>query len=192
MNLVEGLTPIDGPIKRNRMQGTVFSLPTSFDVNKYAAKWEVKGHAVNEAMQSTTIESIAAVADGWQIYKVLKNPRRALSAKEIQALSLKEKDEYNSYIPEYETVERTLGKMVVVLMFRPLVLQKALNQVYANQSRSRVGEEVDGDNRLSDDTGILTNKDLNRFGINERDEESTGYLKTTPIARPTEATTLVV
>lgn len=189
---IEGLTVIEGPIRRDRMEGTVFALPPGFPTDKYSARWEIKGHAVNEAMQPTAIESIGAMADGWQIYKILKNPKKKLTPEQFKALSKKDQEDYSENVPEFETFERTLGNKVLVLMFRPKALQQALNIAYANQSRILVGEEVDGNkNSVSDDhQGILTNRDLKRFGINEGDEQ--GYLKTTPIARPTEAATLVV
>lgn len=192
--VIEGLTALAGPIDRSRLQNTIFSLPVGFDTNKYAAKWEEKGNPVSEAQQPTFIESIGAQADGWQIYKVLKNPRKTLSKDALEALTPKEKTEYAAYKPEYEVVERVTRKSVLILMFRPKVLQQALNIVYANQSRALVGGEVEGDGTSVNeggDQGILTNKDLERHYKGERGEHD-GYLPQTPISRPTEAAEIVV
>lgn len=194
--IIEGLTALEGPVRRDRLQNTQFSLPPSFDTSKFAAKWEEKGNAVTEAQQPQYIESVSAMADGWQIYKEVKNPREiVLSATEVESLSPKEKLSYQSWKPEYGPVERATKKCLLILMFRPKALQKVLNIVYANQSRALVGGEVEGDTKSSDeggDQGILTNRDLRRFYKNEGDEQD-GYLPQTPLpTRVQEATQLVV
>lgn len=188
--LVEGLIKLEGPINRSRLQNTPFSLPVGFPTDRYAAKWEQKGNAVVESQQPQYIESIGAQAEGWQIYKTLKNPRQTLTEEQLSKLSPKDQLAYKGYVPEWEICERVIRSGTLVLMFRPLALQKALNIVYANQSRTMVGGEIDGDVTPSD-PGIMTNRDLRRH-FKADGEEDTGYLKPTPIARPTEAAELVV
>lgn len=186
--LVEGLTRIEGPIDKKRLQGTPFALPAGFPTDKYAAMWQQKGNAVAESQLPTYIESIGAQAEGWQVYKVLKNTKPILSDNATK----EEIEAHKKWVPVWEPVERILKSGALVLMFRPLALQNALNQIYANQSREMTGGEIDGNSRPSD-PGVLTNRDLREHFRNDREaDEATGYLKPNPIARPTEAATLVV
>lgn len=179
MEIIEGLTRIEGPSSgRDRMAGSKFALVPGFDSNRYASAWIEEGPQVQEAMQEVYLESEGVKAQGWQVHKIAK-------------LGKDPKDK-----PEMVPCTRAIGKAVYVLMFRPKQLQRALNILYANQSRKLVQQELKGETAAaneSGDPGIITNADLSRFSKETTDEDGAPYLKTTPLTgarNPQEATEL--
>lgn len=138
--MIEGLTILEGPTAGNPLVGSRFVLPSSFDGQKYASKWVEDGPEIEEARQEQIIPSAGVKALGWEVYK--EGDKR-------------------------QPVARVVGKRKFVLMFRPKQLQKAINSIYADESRNRVNSEILGDTsvaktEMSSDPGILTNKDLQR------------------------------
>lgn len=161
--LIEGLTALDPKgSHQGRMAGSKFVLPPNFDANKFASKWEEKGPAVIEAAQEQILESANCKADGWQVYKDISNKNAPY--------------------------ERVIGKKTFVLLFRPRLLQKAVNAIYADESRRLVNLEVAGETNavnVAGDPGILTNADLRRFGKHLEPDEGASYLPPNAGGQPT-------
>lgn len=200
---IPGLTKLEGP-QMMRMAGSKFALPPSFDARRFASKWVEQGPQVQEAMQPQIIQSANVAADGWQVFKVLKvtEAKRGTADEKSQeqveaelAGAKAEESEAPKKKPEFVPCVRAVGKAIYVLMYRPRELQRAVNVLYANQSRELVGKEVMGETNAvnaSQDHGVLSNQELMAFKKNFEDEVPKGYLpKADPSAqRPAEAVEL--
>ncbi len=183
---IEGLTALEGGIHANPLAGSKFALPPSFDTNRWASKWVEQGPNVIEAQQPTALVSAGVSAAGWQVYKQVK-ARKAGQEGELPLEGEKKR-------VETEMVTRAVGKSVFVLMFRPKQLQQVVNIIHANESRTIVAREVEGDTNASNvnnDQGILTARDMARNKKVTREEDGDGYLKTTPLSvKPEQAVEL--
>jgi hypothetical protein len=170
---VPGLVALSQDERSAVFSGGQFALPAGFDSTKYASRWVLDGPSVEEAKQDEVLSFAGVKAAGWQVYKVLKAP----TEEEVE----KAKKESKNLTPRTVPCLRAVGRNTYVLMFRPKELQKAVNQIYANQSRAMVNAEVDGETsaaNVSDDPGILTNADMRRFDGRFQDAENVGgYLK---------------
>mgnify|MGYP007080184336 CR=1 FL=1 len=134
------------------MAGSRFSLPATFDSKKFASKWVEDGPEIEEARQPQVIADARVQAAGWEVFKTLNLE----AAKNDSGEDAKKS-------PKLIPVVRVVGKRKFVLMFRPLQLQRAVNQIYSNQSRDRVNREIVGESKVvGDDPGVLTNQDLQR------------------------------
>lgn len=190
IELCEGLTRVeDNGQMASRNAGSKLALPAGFDYNKFASKWVEDGHAIEEAKQPTFLPSENLSAQGWQLYRQVQAP----SAAEILADAKLPEDKRKK--PIMVPVTRVLGGKVWVLMFRPKALQRALNVIYANQSRELVTKELRGESALANETGdpgILTNADMKQFSrVADEEDRSSEYLgKTTHTPSPTQAVEL--
>lgn len=165
---VEGLTAITGPMSAVQSIGNKFALPSSFDFNKWASKWELDGTGVLEAQQDEILVHTNQKAAGWTVWNG----------------------------PDKKPYTRVVGKQKHILMFRPKALQQAVNTIYGNQSRSLVQGELSGQTNHAmemEDAGILTNADLRRFEKATGEDEQPGYLRgVLAIPRPNEANEITV
>lgn len=202
---VEGLEALDSHAIVDPLRGSKFSLPASFNARKYASKWEEEGPAINEAMQRQVLESANCSAAGWSVFKVEDIEKTAELMKKAGDEALQKQQEEFETLQNEETdpvkkakikkpalkVEkvapvmvpyvRAVGKKIFVLMFRPSKLQRAVNAIYADQSRQRTRMEVKESTSLKaeDPEGILTQHDLNKFSKSfngDEDNQELNYL----------------
>lgn len=138
--MIEGLTAFTSP------QGYVnrgrLPLPETFDSKRFVGKWVKKGPSIQIAKQPEPIPSENVVANGWQVWSDSKN----------------------------QICQRTLSTGIFILMFRPRVLQTAINKLYGNASRRRMVQEAEGKTvagQTKTDSGIFTQDVLNKIpGLN--------------------------
>jgi len=201
---VEGLTMLEGPVQQ-RMAGSRFALPPSFDSTKYASKWVEQGAGVLEAQQSTVLAFAGCEAQGWVVFKVLKVGDNLTSSPENLAPAKQEGEESSeteidskvdkpkpARKPTMVPYTRAVGKAVYVLMFRPKALQQAINVLYAGQSREIVHRELIGETSAANtgnDPGIITNADLRKHS-RDMGDESEGYIPPARGQTPREAVEL--
>lgn len=165
-NLIEGLTALNESEQKSVFSGGQFALPASFDSSKFASKWVEEGPNVQESQQEQVLAFAGVKAQGWAIHKVATVGAKLEDGK--------------TAMPKLEPYKRAVGRKVFVLLQRPLELQKAVNRIYANQSRTMVNNEVDGETKTANptDPGVLTNADIRKFDRQFQDaENSGGYLK---------------
>lgn len=182
MALIEGLTALEGPVA-----GTVtahrFSLPAGFDSTRFASKWVEDGPEVMEAAQPQILAIANVKADGWAVYKVLDK-----KATDAQPDLVDDKSAKIPKPPVRVAYTRVVGKKIFVLLFRPKVLQKAVNAIHADTSRILVNQEVRGERATANengDEGILTNADLQRHGKQFVEDEGASYLPPVSGGQPT-------
>lgn len=166
---VEGLSALDESETKQVLSGGRFALPANFPADM-SSMWQPEGPSVMEAQQPEVLQFAGVKANGWAVFKVLTPP-----TKEELALDKDAK-------PKLAPYKRAIGKTVYVLLMRPRKLQHAVNRIYANQSRTIVNREVDGETKAVDpngDPGILSNQDIKQFDRITRDQENAGggYLK---------------
>lgn len=134
---IEGLSQATGPQNFNRMRGRL-DLPAEFDNRRYAAKWVKKGPDVSKARESQLIPGSNGTlsAQGWEPWKHPKTK---------------------------QSHTRTLGVGVYVLMCRPLALQKVVQGMAGNVSKTRMLNEANGKTIAGvqlNDSGVLTSESL--------------------------------
>ncbi len=95
----------------------MFSLPTCFKTEKFAAQWSKVGPDADKAMEKQHIIGTNLTADGWQIYR--------------------DKDK--------KPVKRASQNGDYVLMFRPKEIQNAVNAIYGNVGYERMVQEKKGE-----------------------------------------------
>lgn len=180
--MIEGLTALEGPARGN-LSSHKFSLPANFPSDKYASKWVEDGPEVQEAQQKQVIAQANVAADGWQVY-------RMIAPVKIMDDESQEKEPKKGP-PKLIACTRVAGKKVYVLMYRPKALQKAVNDIYANQSRILVNQEVNGEKSAvsEGDPGILTNADLQKFNRHLGQDEGEQYLPPNAGSSPTQLQT---
>lgn len=176
---IEGLTRLTVGESVNRLAGSKFALPPNFPSNTHASQWVEDGPAVLEAKQFEYLPGNVKAA-GWDVW--LQDPNaHKLVKDEDDGLSSKNKGKLVPYT-------RAIGKRVYVLMWRPKALQSAVRKIYADESRRRTGQVLDGDVNpvaSSDDPhGLITNSQLNRYGGKERDEGEQ-YMRPSAGSQPT-------
>lgn len=187
---VEGLTMLTGP-RRSRMAGSKFALPPGFDSKKFASKWVERGPGVQEAEQPVVLDFANCQAQGWSVFKVTA-PAPEVDSEEIEGET--EAPKAKRKLPPRVPFTRAVGKNVYVLMFRPKNLQRAVNTLYANQSRQIVDRELLGHTNSaneSQDPGMLTNADLKKHSRDLGDEPE-GYIPARQGPKPDEATELQI
>lgn len=202
---VEGLETLDSHAIVDPLRGSKFSLPASFNARKYASKWEEEGPAINEAMQRQVLESANCSAAGWSVFKVEDTEKTAELMKKAGEEALRVQQEEFEILqnqaltegkggkvkkPELKVAHvapvmvpyvRAVGKKIFVLMFRPAPLQRAVNAIYADQSRQRTRMELKESTSLKaeDAEGILTQRDLKKFSKSfdgDEDNQELNYL----------------
>lgn len=169
INGIDGLTALDKDETKAIISGGRFALPAGFPANM-SSMWQPEGPSVMEAQQPEMLQFAGVKAAGWTVFKSLTP-----ATKEDLAL---DKDAKPKILP----YKRSIGKTTYILLMRPRALQQAVNQIYANQSRTIVNAEVDGDSNsvnANSDPGILSNADIRQFDKLTRDQENAGggYLK---------------
>lgn len=153
--MIEGLTALDTHYAPDRMVGSKFALPATFDTKKWASKWVENGPEIEDARQPQIIASANMQAQGWEVFKTL----------DLEAVKKDQEDGGKSKIPKMIPVLRVAGKKTYILMCRPKALQMAVNDLYAKESRDRLNGEIMGETATANETGdsgILTNQDLKR------------------------------
>jgi len=143
---IPGLTRFEGP-RKSSLQPHKFSLPAGFDRTKFAARWEEEGLPVLDAANPEILAYAGLVAEGWKPWTVIDVEA---TAKQRKAKAQPEKPgEPVKELPEVPPVRvpftRVVGKKKFVLLYRPIELQRAVNAIYGEESRSRVTMEVKGD-----------------------------------------------
>lgn len=156
VNGVEGLTTLEASERKAVLSGGRFALPPGFP-SEMSSMWKEEGPGVIEAQQEEVLQFAGVKAAGWTVFKHLVNNKQ-------------------------EPYKRSIGKTTYVLLMRPRALQQAVNQIYANQSRTITNGEVEGDStavNANSDPGILSNSDIKQFDRLTRDQENAGggYLK---------------
>lgn len=147
---IEGLRDIEFGEKFNANAGSKFALPPGFDSNRFASKWAVEDIGVQEAEQDTILPFAGKVAEGWKVYLTTEKPKL-------------DESKPASKLSTPKPVIRVAGKTRFVLMFRPKALQRALNGLYAQESRRITNQEIVGESvraNAEGDPGILSNQDL--------------------------------
>lgn len=160
VNGIEGLTSLEASEMKAVLSGGRFALPPGFPP-EMSSMWKEEGPGVIEAQQDEVLQFAGVKAVGWTVFKhqVDKDGKTKL-----------------------EPYKRSIGKTTYVLLMRPRKLQQAVNQIYANQSRTIVNGEVEGEStavNANSDPGILSNQDIRQFDRLTRDQENAGggYLR---------------
>jgi hypothetical protein len=159
---IEGLTELTDAHRAQVMNGGRFALPPNFPANM-ASRWEEEGPAIIEAGQEEVLQFAGCKAQGWIPFKVL------------DVTKIPEQKVGETPKPILVPYKRVIGKKVYVLLMRPKELQIAVNKIYANQSSSLVGREINGESVLAnaqEDAGILGEAAIRRFDKITRDEEN--------------------
>lgn len=133
---IEGLETFDAPT--DFVDKGPLSLPEGFDSKLFVGKWVKQGAEVHKAGQSERFPLAGVQAKGWEVWK---GPRGAIC-------------------------KRALSSGTFVLMFRPRILQQAVNKLYGNNSRLRMMQEANGETVGAEpiqDRGILTNSTLSQI-----------------------------
>lgn len=113
---IEGLTEWDG--KAGETNKGKFPLPPEFDRNKHVGKWVKNDHSIHTAKEAEIIRSEGVQAAGWAVWKHPKTNKPCI---------------------------RTVTSGGYCLMFRPKVLQQAINAAYGNASKRRMIQEAEGE-----------------------------------------------
>lgn len=179
---VEGLSTLTTAQTSNGQIGDKFSTPPSFDKKKFASRWVIDGPEVQEAQQDEVLSYANARAQGWAVYQqdmsyTVDEQIRLDEFSKKEKLSTEEQKEKRQIENNRKKLpyKRIVGKHAFILMFRPINLQKAVNQCYAAESRARVNLEITGETNSANegaDPGVLSNADLRKFGklTGEQDE----------------------
>lgn len=134
---IEGLSSFTNP--EGYVNKGRLPLPENFDTRRFVGKWTKKGPSVQIAKQPERIPSEKMEATGWQIWSDPKTK---------------------------QICSRTLSTGVFILMFRPRVLQTAINKLYGNASRRRMVQEAEGKTvagQIKTDSGIFTQDVLSKI-----------------------------
>lgn len=159
--MIEGLTMLEQSERGAVISGGAFANPPSCDTTKFSYRWAEEGPQVEEAEQPEFLAFAGVKAKGWAIHKITEKGKKTEDGKNAAPLLIPYK--------------RVVGKKKYVLMQRPLELQRAINKIYANQSRARVNDEVNGE--VPADPGVLTNADLRKIDGGRQSEDAGGYLQ---------------
>lgn len=180
---IEGLTALVTPASGNGQIGDKFVTPHDFDKNRLASRWVIDGPEVQEAQQDEVLAYANARAKGWTVWTrfealEIEDQVEFDRLKEIKNRSQDEEKAYNKLNGKRKKVPytRVVGKHKFVLMYRPIELQKAINQCYAAESRARVNLELKGETNAANDSGdpgVLSNADLKRFRKLDGEEDQT-------------------
>lgn len=147
---IQGLESYDAP--DSILHEGHLPLPVEFDRTQFAGKWVFEGPNVEKAKSSEVIPSARMRAAGWSVWLDPKTKKEC---------------------------KRALNKTACILMFRPKELQKAINKLYANASRRRLIDELDGASTtraMAGGSGLLDKEQLDRVGDRERDEDEGVFL----------------
>lgn len=170
---VEGLTRLSVGEAVSRLSGSKFALPPHFPSRHYASKWVEEGPAVLEAQQFEYLPG-AVKAKGWDVWLQDSNTGKVTEEKKAPT--------------KLVSFTRVVGKRTYVLMCRPKALQTAVRGIYADQSRQRTGQVINGEvnpvANAEDPNGIITEHQLNRYAGRERDEGE-NYMKPSAGSQPT-------
>lgn len=167
--MIEGLTAYTAPA--GTVQKGRLSLPPEFNSNQFVGKWVKQGPSVAMAKQRVPIPSESVVADGWAVWED-KNKKPCI---------------------------RTISSGAFILMFRPRVLQEAINKIHGNQSRKRMLDEAQGktvtslDGGLNGDRGMLTPDKLATIpGLRESEPTFEGDVRLNSVVESPEPVQAVV
>ncbi len=132
-----------------------FMMPPEFPKH-LVGKWVKQGPSVTMARQPVPIPSEGVVASGWETW----------------------------LDKQKKPCVRTVASGAFILMFRPRVLQTAINKIHGNQSRKRMIDEAQGktvtsvDGGQVSDRGVLTRDVLNQIpGLRENDQAFEGSVQ---------------
>lgn len=181
---VDGLVSLESTESHVAHSMGRFAFPPSFDTTRFSGAWVLDGPNVDEMRQDEVLTFANCKAKGWEVFKILAQPSLSEEAEELGDTKKGQK-----LPPRRIPCVRAVGKNKYVLMFRPKALQKAVNEVYAAQSRQLVNQEVQGLGSAvneANDPGILTNKDLAKMSrnFNYGEEEDAGtYAPDAPVPR---------
>lgn len=131
--------------------GGRFALPPEFDSSRYASAFVAEGNEVLAKQREEVLQGTCYTAPGWKVWKYPKTVKG-------------ETTEHPSAGERHIVVDAG-GKTKFVLMYRPLDVQKQVNEVYGALSTDRMINEIKGETVSSnqqDDPGILSNQRLNR------------------------------
>lgn len=126
--------------------GGPFALPIEFDSDKFAAQFAPVGNATKALKGPQIVEGTQYTAEGWLTWK------HPVTGK------------------THKVTERRKDGETFILLFRPMAIQRQVNQAYANLSRERMEMEVTGrsvaGSPVTEDRGMLG---LDRLPRNERE-----------------------
>jgi hypothetical protein len=116
----------------------LFNLPPEFDRKKYAAEWVESGQ-VEMKRQRQVLQQAGVTADGWEVWKAN---------------------------PEAEpTIVHASGNKKFVLMCRDINVQRQVNAIFGNVSKSILAREIKGETVAGEglqDPGMLNEDRLRR------------------------------
>lgn len=164
---IEGLTALTVDQDLTRMTGSKFALPPTFPTQSLASKWVVDGMEVIEAGQPQVLSHANCQAQGWTPFMVVD-----IEATKAQPVpkQIAGKDPVAVPAPVMTPFSRVIGGKKYVLLFRPKALQRAINNIYADQSRSLVNRDLLGEN--TPEEGLITNAELRKHDRMEGDAPS--------------------
>lgn len=123
------------------------AMPADFDGNRYVGNWAKQGSIANKAKQPETLGGSNLRADGWQTWKDTRG----------------------------HVCKRSLSSGAYILLFRPKILQVAIQKIYGNESRSRMLQEANGETvggQAVEDFGVLTEAALSSIpGLGREERE---------------------
>lgn len=140
-----GLQLISSPQGTNETPGPL-NLPSTFDRNRFAAKWVKEGQQVAAASVRESIPGTKITADGWTVWK--------------------DEDDKPCKVP--------LQNGNYVLLFRDKAVQDGVNAICGNVGKQRMLAEHRGETTgglPTNDPGLLSDEKLKRAGYREPDEE---------------------
>lgn len=144
-------------------------VPEEFDTKKYVGKWAFVGSSAERARQPQRIQGTTHAVDGWEVFKYPKNHADE-SLRDTPCI-------------------RPLGGKQAILLFRPKVLQRAVNAIHGNISRERMIAEHEGETISGQpvhDGSMLNSKRLRGYDPSEEAQgPNYGFNQIPALKKPT-------
>lgn len=152
LRAVGGIHSNTGPV------GGRYVVPAEFDTKKFASAFYPEGNEVSAMESDQPVVGTSLTAPGWKVWKY---PQYVGDGKN--------KEEHPKAGKPHKVSSTSTDGKTLVLMFRPLAIQKQVNEAYGEVSRKLMINEIQGvtlqpaaatTDRGEPDRGMLTNRRL--------------------------------